>query len=166
MFDAIIGRFILMYVPDPAATLRRLAAHLRPSGILAFQELAMPAVRSVPDGPVFARCRRWLLETFERAGIEVDTGPKLYSIFLAAGLPAPQMIAAGRVEAGPDSFAYAYLAETLRSLLPLMERLGIASPGELGIDTLAERLRREALENSACLPMLPPLVGAWARVSA
>jgi ubiquinone/menaquinone biosynthesis C-methylase UbiE len=37
-FDAIVGRFILMYFADPAATLRRLARLLRPGSIVAFLE--------------------------------------------------------------------------------------------------------------------------------
>ena len=32
IFDAIVGRRVLMYLPDPAATLRRLVTHLRPGG--------------------------------------------------------------------------------------------------------------------------------------
>jgi trans-aconitate methyltransferase len=34
--DAVIGRLVLMYLRDPAATLRRLCAHLRPGGVIAF----------------------------------------------------------------------------------------------------------------------------------
>lgn len=37
-FDAVIGRLVLMYLPDPAATLRRLAGFVRPGGLIAFQE--------------------------------------------------------------------------------------------------------------------------------
>lgn len=162
-FDAIVGRLVLMYLPDPAATLRRLTDRLRPGGIVAFQEMALPAVRSIPDGPEFRRCRRWIVETFERGGLELDMGPKLHTAYLEAGLPAPQMIAAGRAEAGQQSLVYDYVAETLRSLLPFMERLGIVSAEELQADTLAHRLRSEAIANSACI-MPPPLVGAWARL--
>src|SRR2546429_876793 len=36
-FDAVVGRLVLMYLPDPAATLRRLAGHLPPGGILVFR---------------------------------------------------------------------------------------------------------------------------------
>jgi ubiquinone/menaquinone biosynthesis C-methylase UbiE len=163
-FDAIIGRLILMYLPDPAATLRRLSGHLRPGGIVAFQELTMPATRSVPDGPQFSRCRSWIIETFERIGFELDMGPKLHATFMAAGLPAPQMIAAGRAEGGPQSLAYDYVAETLRSLLPAMERAGVATAAEVEVDTLAERLRREAIANDACI-MLPPFIGAWTQLA-
>lgn len=159
-FDAVIGRFILMYLPNPATFLRRLCEHIRPGGIVAFQELAMPAARSIPEGPQFQQCKRWILDTFERGDIETDMGPKLLATFLAAGLPAPQMISAGRVEGGPQSLAYDYTTETLRSLLPAMERLGVATAAEVGIDTLAQRLREEAVTHTACL-MLPPLIGAW-----
>jgi len=31
-FDAVVGRLVLMYQPDPAATLRQLASHLKPGG--------------------------------------------------------------------------------------------------------------------------------------
>lgn len=52
-FDAVIGRLILMYLPDPAATLKRLSSHLRPDGVVAFQEIAMTAARCVPEGSQF-----------------------------------------------------------------------------------------------------------------
>src|SRR5262249_60577103 len=68
------------------------------------------------------------------------------------------------VEGGAQSPAYDWVAETLHSLLPMAERLGIATAAEVDIETLAERLRREALEHNACMT-LPPLVGAWTRLA-
>jgi ubiquinone/menaquinone biosynthesis C-methylase UbiE len=162
-FDAVIGRLVLMYLADPVATLRRLSRHVRPGGIVAFQEMAMPTARSVPDGPVFARCRDWVIATFERAGFEIDMGGKLHATLLAAGFPAPQMIAAGRIGGGPQSPIHDYAAGVLRSLLPLTERLGIATAAEIDIDSLADRLRAEALENNACV-MPPLMIGAWLRL--
>jgi hypothetical protein len=106
-----------------------------------------------------------MMETFERAGFELDMGSKLFATFLAAGLPAPQMTAAGRVEGGSQSPLYTYLADTLRSLLPMAERAGVATAAEIAIETMAERLRKEAVENNACI-MPPPLVGAWTRLPA
>ena len=92
-------------------------------------------------------------------------GGKLYQTFLAAGLPAPQMIAGARVEGGPDAFAYEYVAQTVRSLLPVAERVGAMTRADVEIDTLADRLRAEALRSSACI-MLPTLFGAWAKIAA
>jgi ubiquinone/menaquinone biosynthesis C-methylase UbiE len=126
-FDAIVGRLILMYLREPVVTLRRLRNYLRAGGVVAFQEMAMPLARTVPSGPIFQQCSEWILATFERAGFEIDMGGKLFASFLAAGLPAPEMIIAGRVEGGPNSPIYDYLADTVRSLLPLMERTGAGS---------------------------------------
>lgn len=78
----------------------------------------------------------------------------------AAQLPAPQMIAIGRVEGGPESAVYDYVADTLRSLLPMAEATGVTTAAAADIATLAPRLRQEAVESNACI-MLPPLVGAW-----
>jgi len=69
------------------------------------------------------------------------------------------------VEGGPESPVYDYMADTVRSLLPAIERAGIATAAEIDVDTLAERLRREAVANGACI-MLPPFIGAWTRTPA
>src|SRR5262249_29403269 len=37
-FDAIVGRWVLMYIVEPAALLRHLATYLKPGGIMAFHE--------------------------------------------------------------------------------------------------------------------------------
>ena len=163
-FGAIVGRLILLYLSNPAATLRRLSRNLRPGGILVFQEMIMPLVRSNPDGKHFHQCLAWIIETFGRAGAEVDMGSKLFATFLSAGLP-PQMILAGRVEGGPDSPIYGWLAGVLRSLLPMAERLNVATAVEVQIETIAERMRNEAVQENACI-MAAPFIGAWTQLSA
>jgi ubiquinone/menaquinone biosynthesis C-methylase UbiE len=162
-FDAVIGRLILAYMPDPVAALQRLLPFIRPGGIVVFQEMVAPLARSIPDGPQFSLCCKWILDTFERAGFDNDMGGKLLATFLAAGLPAPQMIAAARVEGSAQSPVYDYIAAVLRSLLPMTEQVGVATAAEVDIDTVAERLRSEAVANNTCI-VLPPLVGAWTRL--
>jgi hypothetical protein len=73
------------------------------------------------------------------------------------------MIAGARVESGPHSDGYAYMAQTLASLLPLLERAGAATSEEIGIDTLAERLRQDAVTTER-VSFLPRMVGAWTRL--
>jgi ubiquinone/menaquinone biosynthesis C-methylase UbiE len=163
-FDAVIGRLVLLYLPDPAATLRWLCGLLRPGGIVAMQEYAMLLARSVPECELYCRCSSWIMAAFERAGFERDMGSRLFRTFHDAGLPVPQMISAARAEGGPASPIYDYVAEVVRSLLPVMQRLGVATAGEVGIETLAERLRAEAVANMACV-MTPALIGAWTRTT-
>ena len=160
--DAVIGRLVLMYFPDPAAVLRRLVGWLAPGGIVAFQEMDMTSPTSEPRCEAFETAGRRLTETFSRAGIDLRTGLKLHRIFRQAGLPAPRLIQGARVEAGPASPIYAWLEQTTRTLLPLMERTGVATAAEVAVETLAERLREEAVARDAVL-VPPPLIGAWAR---
>jgi hypothetical protein len=52
----------------------------------------------------------------------------------------------------------------LRSLLPFIERTGIATAAEIGVDTLAARLRDDAVANDR-MTFLPRLVGAWTKIA-
>jgi hypothetical protein len=49
------------------------------------------------------------------------------------------------MDGGPYSPVYEWLAETVRSLLPRMESLGITNAEVADCDTLAQRLREGAL---------------------
>jgi ubiquinone/menaquinone biosynthesis C-methylase UbiE len=161
-FDAVIGRFILLYMADAPAILKKLAGHLKPGGILAFMELDVGSSTTVPHMTLFDRAIGWIVETYTRVGIEPNMGSRLFGVFGKAGLE-PTLIGRFRVEGGPDSRAYEFLAETVRSLAPRMEELGVATAEEIGVDTLAERVRAEALANDTCF-FFPRLVGAYARL--
>jgi ubiquinone/menaquinone biosynthesis C-methylase UbiE len=162
-FDAIVGRFVLLYVPDRVSVLRSLTRHLRPGGIVALQELDISQVSEVPPSALFTQARRWLLEAFAAGGAESDMGSKLYATFLHAGLPAPNMTAT-QIACGPTSPGYEQMVQVLRSLLPLIERNGIATLAEIGIDTLGQRLHEDAVANDRVV-FLSRAVGAWARVT-
>jgi 2-polyprenyl-3-methyl-5-hydroxy-6-metoxy-1,4-benzoquinol methylase len=161
-FDAIVGRFVLLYVPDRVTALRSLARHLRPGGIVALQELDMSQISEVPPSELFTQARRWLLEAFAVGGAEPNMGTKLYATFLQAGLPAPNMTAS-QIVCGPTAPGYEQMVQVLRSLLPVIERNAIASIAEIGIDTLAERLRADAVANDRVV-FMSRAVGAWAQL--
>ena len=65
-FDALIGRLVLIYLPDPAATLKQLATHLRPGGIVAFQEVDFTLYSSTShqDTPMMNQLANWGVEVF------------------------------------------------------------------------------------------------------
>jgi len=161
--DGLIGRLVLMYFSDPAVLVRRLCQFVRPSGVVVFHELDATAVKSVPHCKLLEKTGSRINQTLTRAGADVQTGLKLAQIFIEAGLPRPEMLQAARLGNGPDSPAYKQIAELTRTLLPLMERVGVATAVEVDIDTLADRLRQEVVANNATV-VVPPLVGAWVRL--
>lgn len=162
--DAVIGRLVLMYLPDPASALRHLARQLKPGGIVAFQEIDMDVSRSTPRCPLIERSIDRVRRTFDCACPYPRVSLALAQVFADAGLPAPTMTYAARAEHGPDSPLYEMLAGITRTLLPLMERYGIATAAEVDIDTLAARLRDEALARRATV-LSPAYVGAWTRIA-
>jgi predicted O-methyltransferase YrrM len=160
--DAVVGRLVLMYFPDPAAVLRRLSSFVRPGGIVTFQDFDLTAPKSEPPCPLFETAMQRIQETFARAGADPRMGLKLGRVFEDAGLPTPQMLLGARVERGPDSMVYNLVTQITRTLLPLMERTGVATVEAVGIDTMADRLREEALAQRATL-VPPSLIAAWTR---
>lgn len=161
-FDALVGRFVLMYFADPSGALQRMVRHVRASGIIAFQEMDISAARSVPDLPLYKKCGEWIMATFERAKVDVQMGPKLSRTFRRAGLPEPQMKLSARIDGGPEWPGCEYTADVVASLLPMMERLGVATAAEVQIETLAGRLKEESKNGDGIL-ISPSLVGAWTR---
>jgi len=163
-FDAVIGRFVLCFQPDAGATLRHFRRFLKSDGIIAFQELDVEQISQAPPSELFSRVRSWIIAALKSAGIETNMGSRLLGAFLDAGLPRPTMIAASRAESGPDSRIYRAIADFIRTLLPILERGGVATAEEVAIDTLADRLRQEAVAKER-VTFSGRLVGAWSRLS-
>lgn len=66
-FDAIVGRFVLMFQPDPVAVLRALSACLRPGGVIVLQEASWPAFLSqVARLPLWTACATLICEALRR----------------------------------------------------------------------------------------------------
>ena len=164
-FDAVVGRFALMYMPDRQEALRRFAAHLKPGGIAAFQaaEYTLYPGLADPRAPLMRRLIEWIVSAFRLTGAHLDTGLALPRLFEGAGFAAPNMRLEAPVGAAESWGGYRYMETIFRSLLPRLERYGIASAEEAAVDTLARRLREEVLK--AKVPFfLPPHVLAHARL--
>ena len=163
-FDAVIGRYVLQFQEDAAAMLCKLRSRVRTGGVVVFHEIDWGGVGSFPPVPHYDRCCRWGVETLRRHGTETRMGAKLHATFLSAGLPAPTM----RLEALLGGGAKATDVMTLvtgvvETLLPEMERLGVATSAEVAIDTLVERMTREAATTNSIVIGHNQIV-AWSRV--
>ncbi len=163
-FDAVVGRLILQHMPEPISTLRRLVSQLRPGSIVAFQEFDIPdqSDATMPASPLWGQAINWCRYTFQRAGVELRMGMKLYSTFLAAGLPVPQLRYEAPIGVGPEWIGYEVLADTVRVLLPLIQKFDIITVEEIEIETLAQRLRDEIVGLGGVARFLS-LVSAWTR---
>ncbi|MEJ0097126.1 MAG: hypothetical protein WDM84_03240 [Bauldia sp.] len=118
----------------------------------------------MPELPLLTQCIGWITATYRRVGVEPNMGSQLYAAFRAAHLD-PRLAATTRIESGPDAIAYRFAAQTLMSLAPAMEKLGIATAADIGIDTMADRLREASLAGDHVI-FMPRLVGAWAKKTA
>jgi SAM-dependent methyltransferase len=163
-FDALIGRLVLMYLPDPAAEVQRLARAVAPGGLVLFQDFAISAARQHPETAVFRVALDRTLAAFEAAGCPTDMGYDLGRVLRAAGLPEPRMSIGGRWEDGPDATAYQLLTEVTRTLLPVMVSRGLATEAEVDVDHLEERLRAAAAEAGSGVSA-PLLVTAWSHTA-
>jgi SAM-dependent methyltransferase len=161
-FDAVVGRFVLIYQPNPASTLGHIYGLLRPGGIVAMLEPDMSfGARSWPPVPLWQQVSDWIRETFRRGGVHFDMGARLYPLFRAAGFPGPTMrqdVLIGGGEALRP--LYEHCTDMIRSLLPRMEQFGIATAEAVQVDTLAERLER-ATDAAGSQIAYVPVVAAW-----
>jgi ubiquinone/menaquinone biosynthesis C-methylase UbiE len=164
-FDAIIGRYILCFSPDPVAMLRKLRPHLRPGGIVAFHEAGGLGAQSYPPAPLYDRCHGWVREIFRKVGTNPHMCIDLYSTFVQAGLPAPTM-ALHTLVGGSESEGNGIdlIADLVTTLAPVMVEMGIATVEELDIDTLHARVRAEVKENHSILVGRYE-IAAWSRTS-
>jgi SAM-dependent methyltransferase len=157
-YDAIIERFVLMYLPDPAAVLMTQAAALRPGGVVAPIEFEVQSARSIPPTPLVSDALLWISQAFERASIEAALGPRLRIVLQQAGLQ-PQGMIAIQPHLDPAEGAE-NLAGIVRTALPLIERAGAATADEVQTETLEQRLQAE-LDAADAVLAHPALFSAW-----
>lgn len=161
-FDAAVGRFILQFVPEPAAVLRSLTRLVRPGGAIAFHEVYLDFSLSVAKAlPLCFAARSLAHDTIRGAGSNTSIGLSLRQVFHAAGLPAPTM----HLDM-PLSNEREYAAEQVARLRVLSPRFDASDPRlpVLGdFDTLAPRLADEIAASNAPVPW-HATVTAWTQV--
>ena len=162
-FDAVIGRFILMHVPDPVAVVKAAIRFSKPAGIIAFVEMDISESSTVPELPMMTQCVDWIVQTYRKVGVEPNMGAQLHRTFRAAGLT-PRLHGTCRIESGRDAVVYEFAGQALLTLMPAIEAHGIATAAEVDPATMANRLREASVAGDHCL-FLPRLVGAWATVA-
>ena len=159
-FDAIVGRRVLMYLPEPLLALRQLAAVLRPGGLVVFQEhdATMVPGRLTPL-PLHEQAHRWVWQTVEREGADIHVGFKLATLFTQAGLVV-ECVRAEAIVQTPTGQQHSTEA-IVRAMLPRIVQHGVASATEIDVDTLGARLAAERAQANATY-VGDMIFGAWA----
>jgi SAM-dependent methyltransferase len=162
-FDAVVGRYVLMYQPDPTATLRRLIGHVRPGGVVVFHEPYRDGVRSYPPVPTYDRSWQFLDDVFRETDADSIMGIKLHTVFVDAGLPAPTMRMEAVIAGGGECDDHIrFEVDPVRSIMPHIERLGLGRAQDIDVDTLVDRVREELIASGGVIVGRAE-VGAWSQ---
>lgn len=168
-FDALVGRFFLMHQPAPGATLAAAARSVRPDGIVMMLESHMAwlldAQHSHPHSELYDEIIRWKCRVVAAAGADIGSGLRLYGTFLDAALPAPDVHMEAPLAGGPDSPIYAYMAESVRSMLPMAATHAIGGFDAERVAELESRLREDVVGRGGVL-VCWPVVWASCRLEA
>jgi SAM-dependent methyltransferase len=150
-FDAAYSRFFLMHQADPVATLRRVAALLRPGGYIVAHEpvLDTPLPRSEPDVPEIEQVWRWIRNAGLRRGSSQDVARHFHTVCRQAGLREASQRLFGAVVSRDARYWIKICQDTLLAGRPALLQYDIASEEEIhvviGRLIEAERWEFEAL---------------------
>jgi SAM-dependent methyltransferase len=163
LFDAAVGRFVLMFMSDPTTALRVIAEQVRPGGVLAFHEWMASIATASANQPVLASLQGLITTTFERTGARLEIGAELYFRMRQAGLESePRPLAEIAVCMGQGAVGCRRWALFARSMLPKIVEYGLAKEEEV-LDAVERRLRDELIDADCLIPLSWLMIGQWAR---
>ena len=163
-FDAAVGRFILMFLPDPVRVVRSLSQLIRPGGVIAFHEVSWAEfLQRCAHLPLCSAGALLIHETFQRTGANTEMGPALIPVYSDAGLDAPTMTT--DMLLGNAADLTRWLVDIIGVLRPEIQELGLSLAKIGDVETLPERLLAELAASDGVVGG-PDLVGGWSKTSA
>jgi ubiquinone/menaquinone biosynthesis C-methylase UbiE len=160
-FDAVVGRFILQFLPDPVAALRSLSQLVRPGGVIAFHEPSWISILPLcAHLALWSACASLARESLQRSGGNTEMGLGLYHTFQQAGLPAPNLQM--EIPLGDDPSSARWIYDLFSTLLPQIRQLHLPVEDLGNLDTLLERIQSEVAASKNPVPCVA-LIGAWSR---
>ncbi len=156
-FDAIVGRRILMYLPEVAELLQRLTALLKPGGLMIFQEhsaTGMPyAAQPIPQ---HRQAHDWMWRTIAAEQGSITMGLDLPNLFQQAGLSIDHYRAeAIMLGSAPDQG----IEDIARYMVGRVIDAGVADRKTIQPDSLTDRLVEERRLTSPIVWDMAYLIG-------
>lgn len=159
-FDAIIGRRVLMYLPEPKRVITDLSVLLKVGGVMVFQEHdSTMSPGSVVPMPLHNQVNRWIWDTVEDEGGNIHIGFDLWNLLSQKGLVVEKVSAEAVLQTPDSPFP---ITPIVRAMLHRIIEKGVATEKEIDIDTLEYRLTEER-EKSNCTYVREMVFCAWSR---
>ena len=156
-YDAVYSRFLLQHLPDPAGLIRRMWGAVGDGGVLIAEDADFDGWCSEPASEALDLLVDVYRRVLARHGGDQATARRLYSYFLAAGIPAPRVrLVQPAYEGEGRMLAWSTLEATANAILAE----GLATADELAA-ALAS-LERLADDNSALI-CGPRVFQIWSR---
>ncbi len=128
-YDLVYCRFLLEHLSRPLDLLRRMWAAVGPGGAIVVEDADFGGLRCHPPNDGFDFWARAYPSVLESHGGDPAVGRKLYSYFLAAGIPDPKIRLAQRADADGEAKTIPLL--TMDATAAAIVAEGIASEDEL-----------------------------------
>jgi hypothetical protein len=124
--------------------------------VIAYHELNITAAApdSAPQVQASEKAMGGLRLAMAAACRDPDVGRRLIGHSAAAGLPEAEIHGEFLTGGDSDSPLYQYTADTVRTLLPVLDRIGV-SADEIGIKTLESRIRSAVVQAAAQVRFFP-----------
>ncbi|MEP6853407.1 MAG: methyltransferase domain-containing protein [bacterium] len=156
--DVVYSRNVVQHLTQPVNALRAMWAQVDAGGVLVAEDADFPGAFSYPRQPAVDFWIERYSEVLRLHGGDPESGRKLVSHFLAAGLPDPTVHVIARAHVDGEGKQIPYL--TVQATAEAMMAAGVATPEE--IEEAAARLR-ELSTDSTVLFGMPLTVQVWSR---
>ena len=160
-FDVIYVRFLLTHMADPEAVATRIAAGLRPGGMLVVEDIDFTGSFCHPPNASYNRYAELYTRAAWARGVDPNIGPRLPSLLVAAGCKGVCVNVvhpAGMNPDGHEGDVKLVSALTLENIADSAIAEGLTTRDE--IDALLDELYRLASDSTTVLA-IPRIVQAW-----
>lgn len=128
-FDAAYARWVLCFVPDPAAVVRGVASMLRPGGVFMVQDyFNYEAMTTAPRTHAFARAVKATGESWRARGGDPDLVGRLPAMMMKAGMNVTHIDCHQRL-ARPGDSMWQWPATFWRNFVPQLIKIGLLPEG-------------------------------------
>ncbi len=144
-FDAIVGRRVLKYLSNPKQAIENLSNHLKPNGIMGFQEHDSTSVIDKEKMPLHYKVNNWFWKLIERSGGNTTIGKDLWNIFNHKSISVRNIKPKAIVQTPENDVS---IIPILQALSGLLIAKGIVKENEMSTELIEKLGLEKKLSNS------------------